>query len=313
MHKRALKASAVALVLLTAASAAAYTYTTQVTLKFADDVGAAVNSGTLIIGNSTGRQIGFDDNEIQARAANGGASILYLQHAGGDLDIGSTVINLNPYGILTAGGEQLMRINPLQSDPSDGLTLSVFSHVNFQEVVSFTGNPRILFGAPQGGPALCLSGNGYVGTCASSRRFKTDIAAVSSGLREVMAMKPMTFSWKQDGRPDLGFIAEDAAEVVPALVVRDAQGQIQGFNYQHYTALLTRAVQEQQTTIEGLRAQGRSARVTQASELAARDRQIDDLRRELDETKQQLLAQGRQVSEMARAVAELSSAARDRP
>jgi hypothetical protein len=50
-------------------------------------------------------------------------------------------------------------------------------------------------------------------------------------------------------------------------VNRDEHGEVQSFSYQHYTAVLTRAVQEQQTMIEDLRRQLSASEAARTSEL----------------------------------------------
>ena len=93
-------------------------------------------------------------------------------------------------------------------------------------------------------------------SCAlSSQRFKTAIAPLSNGgLAEVMALQPVSFRFKpgygdNGATTQLGFIAEQAATVDPRLVPLDASGLPAGFNYTTYTAVLTKAIQEQQGLI----------------------------------------------------------------
>jgi len=124
-------------------------------------------------------------------------------------------------------------------------------------------------------------------------------------------MRPVTYAWKQTGQRDVGFIAEEAAGVRPELVLRDAQGQVQSFDYQHYTAVLTRAVQEQQTEIEALRGQLRSTHGQQthvAEALAARDRELSEQRQKLDTQSTELAALRAQLAELVVNVAGLRSA-----
>lgn len=288
MNKRASMMVGFSLVMLTAATAFAYTYTTQVTMKFADDVGSANNSGTLVIGNSTGRQLGIDDNEVQARAANGGPSTLYLNHAGGltrtggDVEVAGHLTSAYSLIFPSAGTIYANGAGVMQLDDE-----SFYLSVDFTQVLGGTflvsaqtelDGPVIMAPSFVGGNAVCLNppyadGKRQLGICSSSARFKTDIASLSSGLKEVMAMRPVTYAWKADGRRDLGFIAEEAAEVRPELVVRGTAGEVAGFDYQHYTAVLTRAVQEQQSLIDNLRQQLDS----QHSELTALRTQMSAL------------------------------------
>lgn len=337
MNKRLVVAGGFFSVLLTAATALAYTYTSQVTLKFADDAGGANNSGTLVIGNSTGRQVALDDNEIQARAANGGPSTLYMQNAGGLVDINADVAtsgtvyaqNLDvgwadfaTNGVIDAGGERMIffdgdsRAMYFDADHAyfrgSQLRVRVSTQTTFESGTVFIEDGIALIPGPVGGTAVCMGQSGthrYLGTCSSSRRFKSDIVSLRSGLRDVMALRPVSYTWKDGGQRDLGFVAEEAAEVRPELATRSAGGGVEGFNYEHYTALLTRAVQEQQQLIEGLRGEvstsrARHAQVAQG--LAASERALGEQRQKLEAQAGELAALRGQMAELARTLSALT-------
>jgi hypothetical protein len=116
------------------------------------------------------------------------------------------------------------------------------------------------------GNAVCqLTGGEIVNagntTClTSSKRFKTDIKDIDVGLKEVLAMKPRSYTRTQPtpsmptGK-EVGLIAEEVNEIVPRLVEYEADGVTpRGVNYQEYTAVLTKAIQEQQKQIDELKA-----------------------------------------------------------
>jgi hypothetical protein len=93
----------------------------------------------------------------------------------------------------------------------------------------------------------------------SALKFKKDVADLSPdlGLKAVLAMKPVTYYLKQpfgvdDARQQIGLVADWAEAVVPQLVTHDSNGDVHGFNYEQYTAVLTKAIQQQQTEIEAL-------------------------------------------------------------
>ena len=53
----------------------------------------------------------------------------------------------------------------------------------------------------------------------------------------------------------IGFIADDVHDAgITELVVYDDKGEIDGFSYDKMTAVLTKAIQEQQTIIDDLKA-----------------------------------------------------------
>ncbi len=91
-------------------------------------------------------------------------------------------------------------------------------------------------------------------TCVvSSRRFKDNIQPLDSGLAEVLKLKPVSFTYKNDKRERVGLIAEDMEQVEPRLVNYEPDGKTpKSISYEEYTALLTKAIQEQQKEIDEL-------------------------------------------------------------
>ncbi len=86
---------------------------------------------------------------------------------------------------------------------------------------------------PTDAVAVFVDGHGKLGTTASSRRFKRDIKPMDNASETILALKPMTFHYKNDpeGTSQYGLIAEEVAEVNPNLVVRDKNGQILSVHY----------------------------------------------------------------------------------
>jgi Chaperone of endosialidase len=83
---------------------------------------------------------------------------------------------------------------------------------------------------------------------ASSLRFKENVEPLKDGLADVLKLKPVSFDWKKDyisgGTRQIGFIAEDANEVIPEIIGWSADGQIANLDYPKLTAVLAKAVQE---------------------------------------------------------------------
>ena len=103
---------------------------------------------------------------------------------------------------------------------------------------------------PGGGSLnLCLSGT-TVSLCSSSIRYKTNLNAFHSGLDLVKRLRPVTFNWKSDNMPDVGFVAEDVAKVEPLLVTHNNKGEVEGVKYDRVGVVLVNAVNEQQSQIE---------------------------------------------------------------
>jgi hypothetical protein len=66
-------------------------------------------------------------------------------------------------------------------------------------------------------------------------------------------LKPVSYKSLTNGHREVGFIAEDVNKVDPRLSTFDKDGKLQGVQYDHIVALLTKAIQEQQAEIETLK------------------------------------------------------------
>lgn len=95
----------------------------------------------------------------------------------------------------------------------------------------------------------------YIAFCASSIRFKDHVKTISDGLKVVSRLRPVSFAWKSSGRPAIGLIAEEVAEVEPILAVRGSDGVINSVNFDGVTAVLVSAMKQQQAQIEKLQKQ----------------------------------------------------------
>lgn len=82
----------------------------------------------------------------------------------------------------------------------------------------------------------------------SSHRFKTDITPLAGPLDAVLALKPVHFRWDADhgGASDIGFIAEDVANITPEIIALNEAGAAVGMNYGRIGVLAVGAIQELQ-------------------------------------------------------------------
>ena len=103
-------------------------------------------------------------------------------------------------------------------------------------------------------------GSGTAGICkgTSSIRFKQNIGAMTEGLREVMAMRPVQYFAKPDygdpNKPLYGLLAEDMELVSKVLTEHDSNGKPSSVDYIGIVPVLIRAIQQQQAEIESLKA-----------------------------------------------------------
>lgn len=92
-------------------------------------------------------------------------------------------------------------------------------------------------------------------TVRSSLRFKTNIQPLGGALEKIEQLQGVTYARKDDGKPEIGVIAEDVEKVVPEVVSRDPDtNEIQGVDYSRLAALLIEAVKTQQAEIQQLKA-----------------------------------------------------------
>lgn len=96
----------------------------------------------------------------------------------------------------------------------------------------------------------------------SDYRLKTNIKPLANGLDTVAKLKPVTFTWKLDGRSEDGFIAHELQEVCPQAVTGDkdavdAEGNpvYQSVDTSFLIATLTLAIQELKQEVDSLKAQ----------------------------------------------------------
>jgi hypothetical protein len=114
-------------------------------------------------------------------------------------------------------------------------------------------------GTDVGAVVMNGSNNGVSFTSLSDYRLKENIHPMTGALAKVAALKPCTYTWKDNGVSSQGFIAHELQEVVPDAVVgeKDAvneDGSIkpQGISTSNLVATLTAAIKEQQALIETL-------------------------------------------------------------
>ena len=116
---------------------------------------------------------------------------------------------------------------------------------------------------PAGSHAVLVGPNNQLADATlSSRRFKKDIAPIDKLSEGILALRPVTFHWKNDNtnEPEFGLVAEDVAEVNLDWITRNPQGEISGVRYETIPILLLneflkehKKVEEQQANIAELK------------------------------------------------------------
>ena len=115
------------------------------------------------------------------------------------------------------------------------------------------------------GVGVIINSTGHLGTMQSSARFKQDIKPMDKASEAILALKPVTFRYKEgldpDHVPQFGLIAEEVEKVNPELVVHDEEGKVNTVRYDAVNAMLLneflkehRKVQDLEKQVEALTA-----------------------------------------------------------
>ena len=161
------------------------------------------------------------------------------------------------------------------------------------------------------GVAVYVNSAGQLGTLTSSARFKQDIHSMDRASEAILALKPVTFRYKQEidpeGTPQFGLVAEEVEKVNPDLVARDEKGKVYTVRYDAVNAMLLneflkehRKVQEQEATIT----QVKSTVVKQGSTIA---QQQKDFQSTLAQQQKEIKALTASLKEQAAQIQKVSA------
>jgi hypothetical protein len=120
------------------------------------------------------------------------------------------------------------------------------------EKLHVVGNARITaVGAGTFSNNLNITSDGTLTTATSDEKFKYNIRPLNYGLETLLQLKPVNFQWIEGEEEDLGFIAQDVAEIIPEAVNTNWNSDLL-FRYESLIPILTKAIQEQQALIKAL-------------------------------------------------------------
>lgn len=106
-----------------------------------------------------------------------------------------------------------------------------------------------------GGTALCRNATQEVAFCSSSLRYKQNISSFAAGMSLVRQLQPIAYEWKDGGMKDVGFGAEDVAQIDSRLVTYNDKGEVEGIKYDRLSTAFVNAFTEQQSQIESQKAE----------------------------------------------------------
>jgi uncharacterized coiled-coil protein SlyX len=125
--------------------------------------------------------------------------------------------------------------------------------------------------------AVFVNSLGKLGTVVSSRRFKDEIRPMDQASEAILALKPVTFRYKQEidpvHSPQFGLVAEEVAEVNPDLVTRDAKAELYTVRCEAVNAMLLNEFLKEHQTVQELK----SIVAKQEATAAQQQKQIEAL------------------------------------
>jgi len=121
------------------------------------------------------------------------------------------------------------------------------------------------------GSPVVVNSTGKLGVSGtSSIRFKKVVKPMGNASEAILALKPVTFCYKEeidpDGIPQFGLVAEEVEKVNPDLITRDEAGRPATVRYEAVNAMLLNEFLKEHGKIE-----------EQAREIAQMKRQIESL------------------------------------
>ena len=111
-----------------------------------------------------------------------------------------------------------------------------------------------IYGTPVTGLTVMVNTAGQLGTAPSSKRFKDAIKPMDKASEAILALKPVSFRYKDEvdpvGIPQFGLVAEDVEKVDPDLVTRDEQGRAYTVRYEAVNAMLLNEFLKEHATVQ---------------------------------------------------------------
>jgi endosialidase-like protein len=159
------------------------------------------------------------------------------------------------------GGISVGSAAPFAVDPTYATNNNyiMFGHPGTSEdFIGYNSNTFYFADATGGGdvihPSVVMLGNAFASAFlySSDARLKESVTTLKDGFSKVLALRPVSFTWKEEAvneGGDIGFIAQEVEKIVPEVVHTDAHG-LKSVDYPKLVPLLVKAIQEQQADNE---------------------------------------------------------------
>lgn len=210
---------------------------------------------------NVGGDLGIDEAGVATRLTikdSTGSVLIGTTNTGWDGDADNLVVGSgsgNNGMTIYAGSSNFSQINFADSNSGAGRYTGLIRYLHSIDAMSFYTNG--------GTEALRIDSSQDAhfdqdviafSTTPSDKRLKTNIKDIDYGLNTIMKLNPKQYDWKKDNRHDIGFIAQEVEEVIPEIVKdkKHFDKEIKTLDYEKLTAVLIKAVQEQQEQINKL-------------------------------------------------------------
>ena len=233
--------------------------------------GGAIIANNVGIGTTNPQSklsIGTSGNSYYAVSVDTGSNGVYSK--GSSTGVYSHGNNFGVYGV--SGGFGVYGYGGNFGVYGEGGNVGVYGYSNFNTGVSGYGGTYDFYAANSNGKSY-FAGNVGIGTTSpayrlelpnianasgqgranawvtySDIRFKENITPINNALEKINSLQGVYFDWKQNGKRDIGFIAQEVEKVLPEIVSTDPSG-IKSLDYSRLTALLVQGIKEQQQQI----------------------------------------------------------------
>ncbi len=161
---------------------------------------------------------------------------------------GNTAVGIGAGANLTTGGNNIDIGNAGVAAESNTIRIGT-SGTQTKFVVAGVRDATVLGDAN----AVLIDSNGTLGTTPfSSEKWKREIADIGQESSALLKLRPVSFYYTSDTRGirQYGLIAEEVAEVMPALVQCSANGEPEAVRYQFLVPMLVNEVQKDRKTIQ---------------------------------------------------------------